>query len=96
MKADDWRKSAVRFRQLDAMARRIKVLEKQLNVKSKTRNASDIKEIREYLPHHYPFLLVDRVVELELEKTCEGDQNVTCNEDFFNGHFPIIQSCPVY
>ena len=33
----------------------------------------DIKEIREYLPHRYPFLLVDRVVELEVEKTGKGD-----------------------
>ena len=48
----------------------------------------DIKEIREYLPHRYPFLLVDRVVELELEKRVKAIKNVTCNEDFFNGHFP--------
>ena len=48
----------------------------------------DIKEIREYLPHRYPFLLVDRVVELEVEKRVKAIKNVTCNEDFFNGHFP--------
>jgi len=48
----------------------------------------DIKEIREYLPHRYPFLLVDRVVELELEKRVKAIKNVTYNEDFFNGHFP--------
>ena len=48
----------------------------------------DIKEIREYLPHRYPFLLVDRVVELELEKRVKALKNVTCNEGFFNGHFP--------
>ena len=48
----------------------------------------DIKEIREYLPHRYPFLLVDRVVELELEKRVKALKNVTCNRGFFNGHFP--------
>ena len=48
----------------------------------------DIKEIREYLPHRYPFLLVDRVIELEIEKRVKAFKNVTCNEDFFNGHFP--------
>ena len=48
----------------------------------------DIKEIREYLPHRYPFLLVDRVVELEVEKRVKAIKNVTCNEDFFKGHFP--------
>ena len=48
----------------------------------------DIKEIREYLPHRYPFLLVDRVVELELEKRVKALKNVTCNEVFFIGHFP--------
>ncbi|MBU26002.1 MAG: 3-hydroxyacyl-[acyl-carrier-protein] dehydratase FabZ [Gammaproteobacteria bacterium] len=48
----------------------------------------ETKEIREYLPHRYPFLLVDRVIELEIEKRVKAVKNVTCNEDFFNGHFP--------
>ena len=48
----------------------------------------DIKEIREYLPHRYPFLLVDRVIELEIEKRVKAVKNVTSNENFFNGHFP--------
>lgn len=48
----------------------------------------DIKEIREYLPHRYPFLLVDRVLELELNHRIKCIKNVTANEDFFNGHFP--------
>lgn len=49
----------------------------------------DIKEIKEYLPHRYPFLLVDRVVELNLEsRNIRAYKNVSVNEPFFNGHFP--------
>lgn len=49
----------------------------------------DINEIREYLPHRYPFLLVDRVAELDLEgKSIRAYKNVSVNEPFFNGHFP--------
>ena len=48
----------------------------------------DVSEIREYLPHRYPFLLVDRVVELHLGESIAGYKNVSVNEPFFNGHFP--------
>ena len=49
----------------------------------------DINEIREYLPHRYPFLLVDRVVELDVEgKRIRAYKNVSINEPFFQGHFP--------
>ncbi len=48
----------------------------------------DVKEIREYLPHRYPFLLVDRVTELVLGESIVAYKNVTVNEPFFNGHFP--------
>ncbi|MEE3322236.1 MAG: 3-hydroxyacyl-ACP dehydratase FabZ [Pseudomonadota bacterium] len=48
----------------------------------------DILEVREYLPHRYPFLLVDRVLALEPGKRVEAIKNVTINEPFFNGHFP--------
>jgi 3-hydroxyacyl-[acyl-carrier-protein] dehydratase len=48
----------------------------------------DVKEIREYLPHRYPFLLVDRVLELEAGTSIVAIKNVTVNEPFFNGHFP--------
>ncbi|QJQ95040.1 MULTISPECIES: 3-hydroxyacyl-ACP dehydratase FabZ [Halomonadaceae] len=48
----------------------------------------DINEIREYLPHRYPFLLVDRVVEIELGESISAYKNVSINEPFFNGHFP--------
>ncbi len=45
-------------------------------------------EIREYLPHRYPFLLVDRVVELVEGDYIRAYKNVSINEDVFNGHFP--------
>lgn len=48
----------------------------------------DIKEIQEILPHRYPFLMVDRVIELEPGKRAAGIKNVTINEAFFTGHFP--------
>ena len=48
----------------------------------------DIDEIRKLLPHRYPFLLVDRIIELELSKRIVGIKNVTFNEPFFTGHFP--------
>jgi 3-hydroxyacyl-[acyl-carrier-protein] dehydratase len=47
-----------------------------------------INEVRQYLPHRYPFLLVDRVVDYEPGKWIRAIKNVTINEPFFNGHFP--------
>lgn len=54
----------------------------------------DINEIREYLPHRYPFLLVDRIVELKLGEYIVGYKNVSINEPFFNGHFPQMAIMP--
>ena len=48
----------------------------------------DINEICQLLPHRYPFLLVDRVVEFEADKRIVAIKNVTINEPQFNGHFP--------
>jgi len=48
----------------------------------------DIKEIQKILPHRYPFLLVDKILELEEDKRIVGQKNVTVNEPFFQGHFP--------
>lgn len=45
-------------------------------------------EITEIIPHRYPFLLVDRIIELDLNKKVVGIKNVTVNESFFEGHFP--------
>ena len=50
--------------------------------------AMDISKIMDYLPHRYPFLLVDRIVEVEGQKRIVGIKNVTINEPFFQGHFP--------
>lgn len=48
----------------------------------------DIREIQRYLPHRYPFLLVDRILEIEEGRRAVGLKNVTANEPFFQGHFP--------
>ena len=55
--------------------------------------ALDIDAIREVLPHRYPFLLVDRIEELEAERVV-GIKNVTVNEPFFAGHFPDYPVMP--
>jgi 3-hydroxyacyl-[acyl-carrier-protein] dehydratase len=48
----------------------------------------NIQEIMDFLPHRYPFLLIDRVVEFEPTKRLVAIKNVTINEPFFQGHFP--------
>jgi 3-hydroxyacyl-[acyl-carrier-protein] dehydratase len=54
----------------------------------------DIRGILEYLPHRYPFLLIDRVLELEPGKRIVAIKNVTINEPYFVGHFPHIPVMP--
>ena len=54
----------------------------------------NIKEILEYLPHRYPFLLIDRVIECELGKRIRALKNVSVNEPYFNGHFPYYKVMP--
>ena len=51
-------------------------------------------EIERLLPHRYPFLLVDRVIEFEKDKRVLAYKNVTCNEPFFTGHFPVKPIMP--
>jgi 3-hydroxyacyl-[acyl-carrier-protein] dehydratase len=53
-----------------------------------------IEEIKEYLPHRYPFLLIDRVVEFEKDQRIVAVKNVTVNEPFFPGHFPHYHVMP--
>lgn len=48
----------------------------------------NIRDIKNYLPHRYPFLLIDRVLELEIGKSLVAIKNVTYNEPQFTGHFP--------
>ena len=49
---------------------------------------ADIRDIMRYLPHRYPFLLVDRIIEMRGDDSCIGIKNVTANEQVFQGHFP--------
>jgi 3-hydroxyacyl-[acyl-carrier-protein] dehydratase len=56
--------------------------------------AIDINQILKLLPHRYPFLLVDRVLELEPRKSITALKNVTMNEPFFQGHFPDFPVMP--
>jgi len=58
------------------------------NVKSAARDVWDIEWILSVLPHRYPLLLVDRVLEMEPKKRIVALKNVTINEQFFQGHFP--------
>jgi len=54
----------------------------------------NIQEILERLPHRFPFLLVDRVLEMERDKTLVAVKNVSINEPFFSGHFPVKAVMP--
>ncbi|TYS69690.1 3-hydroxyacyl-ACP dehydratase FabZ [Sutcliffiella horikoshii] len=54
----------------------------------------EINQIKEIIPHRYPFLLVDRIIELEEGQRAIGIKNVTANEEFFNGHFPEFPVMP--
>ena len=47
-----------------------------------------IEEIMKLLPHRYPFILIDRIIEMEPAKSCTALKNVTINEPYFHGHFP--------
>jgi 3-hydroxyacyl-[acyl-carrier-protein] dehydratase len=48
----------------------------------------NLEEIKEILPHRYPFLMIDRVLEVKVGTYCKALKNVTVNEEFFQGHFP--------
>ena len=57
-------------------------------------NTLDINQILKFLPHRYPFLLIDRVLELDPDKRILALKNVTFNEPYFNGHFPHLPVMP--
>jgi 3-hydroxyacyl-[acyl-carrier-protein] dehydratase len=57
-------------------------------------NNMDIQKVLSILPHRYPFLLIDRVLEFEKDKRLLALKNVTYNEPFFNGHFPVKPVMP--
>lgn len=60
----------------------------------KNKELLNIEKILKILPHRYPFLLVDRVLELEKGKSIVAIKNVTYNEHFFQGHFPALKVMP--
>ncbi|MBU2491243.1 MAG: bifunctional UDP-3-O-[3-hydroxymyristoyl] N-acetylglucosamine deacetylase/3-hydroxyacyl-ACP dehydratase [Bacteroidetes bacterium] len=65
-----------------------KKLEKKFQHVKKEGVVFDVNAIQKILPHRYPFLLVDKIVELEMDKRVVGIKSVTINEPFFQGHFP--------
>jgi len=76
-----------------ALVKKIRALYKKKKLigkyqKSKSSPAIDINGIMEIMPHRYPFLLIDKILELEPEKRVVALKNVTINEPFFQGHFP--------
>lgn len=57
-------------------------------------NSMDIHEVLRYLPHRYPFILIDRVLDYTVDKSLTAVKNVTINEPFFQGHFPHYPVMP--
>jgi UDP-3-O-[3-hydroxymyristoyl] N-acetylglucosamine deacetylase/3-hydroxyacyl-[acyl-carrier-protein] dehydratase len=72
------------------LVRKLRELEQAAETKRKLKAdpVFDIRKIQRLLPHRYPFLMVDRVVEMEPGKHAIGIKNVTANEEFFTGHYP--------
>lgn len=65
-----------------------------LKLRKRNKELLDIEQILKFLPHRYPFLLVDRVLSLEERKSLVAVKNVTYNEPFFQGHFPRLRVMP--
>ena len=65
-----------------------------LEKKQQVASIVEIEEILEIIPHRYPFLLIDRVKDIVLDKSATGIKNVTINESFFQGHFPGKPTMP--
>ncbi len=64
------------------------------NAESEELGSLEITDILKLLPHRYPFLLVDRIIDMEGGDKCTGIKNVTMNEPFFQGHFPDYPIMP--
>ncbi|HLT24867.1 MAG TPA: bifunctional UDP-3-O-[3-hydroxymyristoyl] N-acetylglucosamine deacetylase/3-hydroxyacyl-ACP dehydratase [Ignavibacteria bacterium] len=71
-----------------------KKIQKKFQLTKSGEAVLDIEKILEIMPHRYPFLLVDKVVEMEMDKRIVGIKNVTYNEQFFQGHFPKKRVMP--
>jgi UDP-3-O-[3-hydroxymyristoyl] N-acetylglucosamine deacetylase/3-hydroxyacyl-[acyl-carrier-protein] dehydratase len=71
-----------------------KKIQKQFQVMKSENCVFDVEAILEIMPHRYPFLLVDRIIEIEVDKRIIGIKNVTYNEPFFQGHFPNKRVMP--
>lgn len=56
--------------------------------------SADIERVLQLLPHRYPFLLIDRIIEMDGDRSGIGIKNVTINESFFQGHFPTFPVMP--
>jgi len=71
-------------------------MEQPTNIKkgSKALGTADIARILKLLPHRYPFLLVDRIIEMDGDNSAIGIKNVTFNEPHFQGHFPAVPVMP--
>jgi 3-hydroxyacyl-[acyl-carrier-protein] dehydratase len=70
-------------------------MQETTKVKGKTELPSaDISKVLKLLPHRYPFLMVDRIIEMDRDESCIGIKNVTFNEQFFQGHFPGFPVMP--
>ncbi len=59
-----------------------------------TRPQADILRVKRMIPHRYPFLMIDRVVNIDVSRYAVGIKNVTVNEPYFEGHFPVIPVMP--
>jgi 3-hydroxyacyl-[acyl-carrier-protein] dehydratase len=66
----------------------------ELEVTADAKKTLDIQEIQRILPHRYPFLLIDRVVDIKRMERIVAIKNVTINEPFFQGHFPNLPIMP--
>jgi 3-hydroxyacyl-[acyl-carrier-protein] dehydratase len=60
----------------------------------RTLASADIARVLELLPHRYPFLLIDKIIEIDRDQSAIGIKNVTINEPFFQGHFPKYPVMP--
>jgi 3-hydroxyacyl-[acyl-carrier-protein] dehydratase len=64
------------------------------SIASTTATTADIKRILQMIPHRYPMLMVDRVIDMQLDQSAVGIKNVSINEPFFQGHFPTEPVMP--